>query len=69
MEQKYSLNHLTKGFPGVSDGKDLPAVQETQVWPLGQEDPLEKGMPTQFTGELHGQRSPVGSQSQIRLSD
>ena len=26
--------------------KNLPAMQETWVWPLGQEDPLEKGMAT-----------------------
>ena len=26
--------------------KNLPAVQETWVLPLGQEDPLEKGMAT-----------------------
>ena len=26
--------------------KSLPAVQETQVWSLGQEDPLEKEMAT-----------------------
>ena len=26
--------------------KNLPAVQETWVWSLGQEDPLEKGMVT-----------------------
>ena len=26
--------------------KNLPAMQETQVWFLGQEDPLEKGMAT-----------------------
>ena len=26
--------------------KDLPAVRETWVWFLGQEDPLEKGMAT-----------------------
>ena len=24
--------------------KNLPAIQETWVWSLGQEDPLEKGM-------------------------
>ena len=24
--------------------KNLPAIQETQVWSLGQEDPLEEGM-------------------------
>ena len=33
-------------FPGGSDGKNLPAVQETQVQSLGQEDPLEKEMAT-----------------------
>ena len=27
----------------------LPAVQETQVQSLGQEDPLEKGMAIQFS--------------------
>ena len=26
--------------------KNLPAMRETQVRPLGQEDPLEKGMAT-----------------------
>ena len=26
--------------------KNLPAMQEIQVWPLGQEDPLEKEMAT-----------------------
>ena len=26
--------------------KNLPAMQETQVWSLGLEDPLEKGMAT-----------------------
>ena len=34
------------GFPGGSDGKNLPAVQETWVQSLGWEDPLEKGMTT-----------------------
>ena len=28
----------------VQEVKNLPAVQETCVWSLGQEDPLEKGM-------------------------
>ena len=28
--------------------KNLPAIQETQVQSLGWEDPLEKGMATQF---------------------
>ena len=35
------------GFPCGSDGKkNLPAVQETWVQSLGQEDTLEKGMAT-----------------------
>ena len=33
-------------FPGGSVVKNLPAKQETQVWSLGQEDPLEKEMAT-----------------------
>ena len=38
---------ITGGFPGGSDGQDyLPAVQETWVQSLGQEDPLEKKMAT-----------------------
>ena len=34
------------GFPGGSVVKNLPAVQETRVQPLDQEDPLEKEMAT-----------------------
>ena len=40
-----------------------PAVQETQVQSLGQEDPLDKSrQPTLvfLPGEFHGQRSLVG---------
>ena len=41
--------------------KNPPAMQETQVQFLGQEDPLEKGMATHFLpGKPHGQRSPAG---------
>ena len=43
--------------------KNLPATQETQVWSLDGEDPLEKGMaltPVFLPGESHGQRSLVG---------
>ena len=39
--------YLALGFPGGSNGiKDLPAVWETRVWSLGQEDTLEKRMAT-----------------------
>ena len=34
------------GFPGGSDGKELPAIRETWVQFLGWEDPLEEGMAT-----------------------
>ena len=34
------------GFPGGSDVKNQPAMQETRVQSLAQEDPLEKGMAT-----------------------
>ena len=34
------------GFPDAQMVKNLPAIQETQVLSLGQEDPLEKGMAT-----------------------
>ena len=34
------------GFPSGSDGKDLPAMQETWVGSLGWKDPLEKGKAT-----------------------
>ena len=34
------------GFLDNSAVKNLPAVQETQVWSLGREDPLEEKMAT-----------------------
>ena len=43
--------------------KNLPAMQETQVRFLGQDDPLEKGMqstPVFLPGKSHGQSSLVG---------
>ena len=46
--------------------KNLPAMQETQVQSLGQENPLEKRMdttPVFFPGKFHGQRSLVGYSS------
>ena len=47
----------------VQTGKNLPEMQETQIWSLGQQDPLEKGMATHssiLAGEFQGQRSMVG---------
>ena len=43
--------------------KDLPAVWETQIQSLGQEDPLEMGVqptPVSLPGESHGWRSLAG---------
>ena len=47
----------------VQTVKNLPAMQETQVQSLGQEDPLEKGigLPTPvFLPEFYEQGSPWG---------
>ena len=49
--------------------KNPPAMQETRVQSLGQEDPLEKEWPPTpvfLPGESHGQRSPVGYSPQGR---
>ena len=43
--------------------KRLPAMQETRVQSLGQEDPLEKGMATHSSSlswESHGQKNLKG---------
>ena len=57
--------------------KNLPAMQETRVQSLGEEDPLEKGMATYssilawripWAEEPGGLQSP-GLQSETRLSD
>ena len=50
--------------------KNLPAVQETQVQSLGQDDPLQKGMATHSSilawkvpwTEKPGRLQPMGSQ-------
>ena len=57
--------------------KNLPAMWETQVQPLGQEDPLEKEMATHSSilawripgTEEPGRLHSIGSQSQTQLSD
>ena len=40
----YANINISRGFPGGSAVKNLPAMQETRVSSLGQEDPLEEGM-------------------------
>ena len=54
---------LPLGFLVAQSIKHLPAIQEPRVHFLGQEDPLEKGMPptpVRLHGESHGQRSLTG---------
>ena len=46
---EYSARNL-KIFPGGSEAKYLPTVQETWVLSLGQEDLLEKGRATYCLG-------------------
>ena len=43
---KWDVTTLILDFPSGSDGKQLPAMQETQVQSLNGEDPLEKEMAT-----------------------
>ena len=57
--------------------KNLPAMQQTQVQSLGQEDPLEKEMATHFSilawkvlwTEEHGGLQSRGRKSWTQLSD
>ena len=53
-------------FPGGSDGKEPPAMWETQVSSLGQEDPLEMEMATRSSILARGipwTEDPFGLQS------
>ena len=55
-----------KGFPGGSDSKNPPVVQETWVQSLGQEDPLEEEMETRssvLAGKIPWTEQPGGLQS------
>ena len=54
------------GFPNGSAVKNLPPMQETRVWSLGQEDPLEKERATHssiLAWEIPGTEEPGGLQS------
>ena len=55
-----------RAFPAAHTVKNLPSMQETQVWPLGQQDPLEKGMATHssiFAWRIPRTEEPGGLQS------
>ena len=58
------------GFPDGSVSKELPAMQETRVWSLGWEDPLEKGKTTLYSEEFHGLYSPKSvTKSRVRVAE
>ena len=61
-KRKKKKNVRNKTSLVVQMVKRLPAMQETLVWSLGQEDPLEKEMATHSStlGKFHGWRSLVG---------
>ena len=51
--------------------KNLSAMQETQVWSLGQEDPLEKGMATHssiLAWRIPWTEEPGGLQSDLNVN-
>ena len=56
------------GFPGGSVVENLPAMQETQVRSLDQEDPLEKEMTTHssiLVWKIPWTEEPGGLQSMV----
>ena len=62
----FILDKVLEGFPVDSDGKNLPAMPETWVRSLGQEDPLEKEMATHSSSlawEIPWTEEPHGLQS------
>ena len=53
-------------FPAASVVKNLPAMQETQVQSLGQEDPLEKATHSSILAlEISWTEEPGGLQARI----
>ena len=66
-EQKFQLLSTAKTASLVAQMvKNLPAMQESGIWPLGQEDPLEKGTATNssiLAWEIPWTEKPGGLQS------
>ena len=61
--KQFLIGKLYRAFPVAQMVKRLPTRRETQVRPLGQEDPLEKGMATHsgiLAWRIHGQWSLAG---------
>ena len=67
-QMSVDCNFKTRGFPGGSVVKNLPAMQKMKVWSV--EDPLEKKMATQSNilsweipwTEEHGRLQSMGLQ-------
>ena len=77
MYNDYILLYITKTSLVAQMVKNLPAMQQTQVLSLGQEDPLEEDLATHssilawrilWMEELGGLQS-MGSQSPAQVSD
>ena len=61
----YANINISRGFPGGSAVKNLPAMQETRASSLGQEDPWRRAWqltPVFLLENPHGQRSLAGLQ-------
>ena len=76
-EPELKLKRALTGFPGGSDSKESAINAGHWLWPLGQEDALEKEMATHssilawripWTEESGGLQS-MGLQSQTQMSD
>ena len=68
----YCMPRELSDFPVVQTVKNLPAMQETWVRPLGWEDPLEKGMATHsslLAWKIPWTEEPGGLQSEGSQSD
>ena len=68
LHKGYHSNH--HALPCWLSCKDPPALQETQVWSLGWEDPLEKEMATHsstFAWEISQMKKPGWPQSVHRV--
>ena len=66
------LPYKTRAYLVAQMVKNLPAMQEIQVWSLGWEDPLEKGMATHsstLTWKTPWTEEPGGLQSMGLQSD
>ena len=66
INQQYACGSVCWTSPGAQVVKNVPAMQETWVWSLGQEDPLGKGMATHssiIAWEIPWTEEPGGLQS------